>query len=81
MIPRDLHASATLLQAVFNVSGSTEDCGIDTPQQLNGVSAWIWSPRLSILYFPFGSINMSTVSVVILSDGGHASMTPPVNEP
>ena len=50
---------------------------MDTPQQLKGVSAWIWSPKHTILYLPVGSINMSTAIVVVVSDGGHASITPP----
>lgn len=77
MIPLDLHDSAILKQALFRTSGSTEDCGIETPQQVNWDSAWIWSPQLIILVLPLGSINMSTVSVVMLSDGGQASITPP----
>lgn len=52
---------------------------MDTPQQLKGVSAWIWSPRHTILYLPVGSINMSTAIVVVVSDGGHASITPPTS--
>lgn len=79
-MPLDLHASATRLQALFRSSGSIEDCGIETPQQLNGESAWIWSPRQTMLYFPVGSINMSTAMVVVVSDGGHASITPPTVE-
>ena len=77
MIPLDLHDSAILKHALFRTSGSTEDCGIDTPQQENWDSAWIWSPQLIKLVLPLGSISMSTVRVVILSDGGHASITPP----
>ena len=83
MMPLDLHDSAILKQALLRTSGSTDDCGIDTPQQENWDSACIWSPQLIKLVFPFGSISISTVSVVILSDGGQASITPPEikNEP
>ena len=39
MMPLDLQASAIFLQAELSASGSMEDCGIDTPQQENGLSA------------------------------------------
>lgn len=80
MMPLDLQASATCLQASLRTSGSTEDWGMDTPQQEKGVSAWIWSPIHRTLARPVGSITMSTVKEVMLSDGGVASMIPPVIE-
>ena len=36
-----------------------------------------WSPTHSILMWPLGAMNISTVSDVTLSDGGAASTTPP----
>ena len=77
MIPRVLQASATLKQQSFSWSGSTEDWGIDNPQQLNGEVEWTWSPMHFIIIFPVGSMNMSTVKAVTLSEGGQASIIPP----
>lgn len=59
------------------MSGSTEDWGTDVPQHSNGVPAWIWSPHDTIDISPLGSISMSTVRLVMLSEGGQASTTPP----
>lgn len=75
--PLALQASAILKQASLSCSGSTEDCGTERPQQLKGVSAWIWSPTHCMEIFPLGSMFISTVRAVTLSEGGHASMIPP----
>ena len=76
-MPLALQASAIFLHIAFIAAGSTDDWGTDTPQQENGLSAWIWSPQVRRLITPEGSIRMSAVNVVILSDGGQASITPP----
>ena len=57
--------------------GSTEVWGTVVPEEMNGPSAWNWSPVDSSLISPLGSISMSTVTLVILSEGGYASITPP----
>jgi len=78
-IPRARHSSATLLTATLSTAGSTDDWGTDRPQHENSDSAWIWSP-LTISSAPLsapGSTNMDTLNAVTLSDGGHASSTPP----
>ena len=72
-------SEVTNLYTWFSCSGSTELCGTDKPQQQNGVSAWIWSPRFTICAVPSGSIIMSTVTPCTLSEGGQASITPPLN--
>ena len=76
-MPLALHARATLKQASFSCSGSTDACGTESPHDWYCESAWIWSPTHLIRMDPEGSMSMSTVMTVVLSDGGHASMTPP----
>ena len=76
-MPLALHARATLKQASFSCSGSTEACGTESPHDWYCESAWIWSPTHLIRMDPEGSMSISTVMTVVLSDGGQASMTPP----
>lgn len=78
MIPLVLHASAILLQTALTSDGSVEDCGTERPQQENWLSAWTWSPQVKMLTSPEGSISKSAVRVVMFSDGGQASIMPPV---
>lgn len=47
------------------------------PEHRKGPSAWIWSPEETMVIFPEGSISISTVRPVMLSEGGKASMIPP----
>lgn len=47
------------------------------PEEMKGPSACNWSPVDSNLISPLGSISMSTVRLVTLSEGGKASITPP----
>lgn len=49
--------------------GSTDVWGMVVPEEIKGPSAWNWSPIDSTLTSPSGSINMSTVRLVMLSAG------------
>lgn len=73
----DLQASPIFKHSELRTAGSTEHCGTVVPDDCKGPSAWIWSPDETIRISPIGSISISTVRLVMFSEGGKASITPP----